>query len=187
GFIRASTSKMDNLINAILRLSREGRRSLVIEPLNMTGVVRNIANSVNHQVSEADAEIIVEDLPQIHSDRLSIEQVFGNLIDNAVKYLEPGRPGRIVVRGREDGSGMVNYEVEDNGRGISPRDHERVFELFRRAGRQDRPGEGLGLAFVRNSVRRLGGSIDVVSEPGKGSTFRVKFPKRLASNAETNE
>jgi signal transduction histidine kinase len=153
----------------------------------MTAMAQGIADSVRHQTADAGAEIVLEPLPRVESDRLSMEQVFGNLIDNAVKYLEPGRPGRIVVRGREDGSGMVNYEVEDNGRGISPRDHERVFELFRRAGRQDRPGEGLGLAFVRNSVRRLGGSIDVVSEPGKGSTFRVKFPKRLASNAETNE
>ena len=64
-------------------------------------------------------------------------------------------------------------------RGVAPRDHERIFELFRRAGRQDRTGEGLGLAFVRNSVRRLGGQIDLESELGKGSTFLLKFPKRL--------
>ena len=69
--------------------------------------------------------------------------------------------------------------VQDNGRGIADRDRERVFELFRRAGRQDRPGEGLGLAFVRNSVRRLNGVIDLQSQLGEGSTFRLKFPKRL--------
>ena len=62
---------------------------------------------------------------------------------------------------------------------MSDRDHERIFELFRRSGRQDQPGEGLGLAFVRNSVRRLGGDITVDSELGKGSTFTLKFPKRL--------
>jgi signal transduction histidine kinase len=62
---------------------------------------------------------------------------------------------------------------------LSERDHERIFELFRRSGRQDRPGEGLGLAFVRNSVRRLGGEITVESRFGEGSTFRLKFPKRL--------
>ena len=70
-------------------------------------------------------------------------------------------------------------EVADNGRGIPADDHERVFELFRRSGRQDRPGEGLGLAFVRNIVRRMGGVIDVESELGEGSTFYLKFPKRL--------
>ena len=75
--------------------------------------------------------------------------------------------------------GWVVYRVADNGRGIAARDHERIFELFRRSGKQDRRGEGLGLAFVRNSVRRIGGTIDIESELGKGSTFLLKFPKRL--------
>ena len=178
GFIRASTEKMDRLINAILRLSREGRRALVVESLDMGRMVEDIAASVRHQTEAASAEIVVEPLPWLESDRLSIEQVFGNLIDNAVKYLDPARPGRIVVSG-EEAEGRVTYRVADNGRGISDRDHERIFELFRRSGRQDRPGEGLGLAFVRNSVRRLGGEIALESELGRGSTFILKFPKRL--------
>ncbi len=179
GFIRASTEKMDRLINAILKLSREGRRNLVSERLEMTTLTQNIADSVRHQTQAAGAEIVVEPLPPLESDRLSVEQVMGNLIDNAVKYLDPSRPGRIVVSGEAAPGGWVVYRVADNGRGISDRDHERIFELFRRAGRQDRPGEGLGLAFVRNSVRRLGGDITVESELGKGSTFIIKFPTRL--------
>jgi signal transduction histidine kinase len=178
GFIRASTEKMDRLINAILKLSREGRRSLVPELLDMTAMVQGIADSVHHQTGEAGAEIVVEPLPRLDSDRLSVEQVFGNLIDNAVKYLEHGRPGRIVVSGQLQGDWVV-YRIIDNGRGVSPKDHERIFELFRRSGRQDRAGEGLGLAFVRNSVRRLGGDVTVDSELGKGSTFILKFPTRL--------
>ncbi len=178
GFIRASTEKMDRLINAILRLSREGRRGLVIESLDMTRMVEGIAASVRHQTEAASAAIVVEPLPWLESDRLSVEQIFGNLIDNAVKYLDPARPGRIVVSGEET-DGRVTYRVADNGRGISDRDHDRIFELFRRSGRQDRPGEGLGLAFVRNSVRRLGGEIAVESTLGEGSTFILKFPKRL--------
>ena len=179
GFIRASTAKMDRLINAILKLSREGRRNLAPEPLDMTAMAQAIADSVNHQTAEAGAEIRVGDLPGIESDRLSMEQIFGNLIDNAVKYLDQGRPGEIVVEGQEQLGGWVTYRISDNGRGVAPRDHERIFELFRRSGKQDRAGEGLGLAFVRNSVRRLGGQIDVESELGKGSTFILKFPKRL--------
>lgn len=179
GFIRASTEKMDRLINAILKLSREGRRTLMPELLDMTAMVRNIAASVRHQTQAGGAEIVVETLPRLDSDRLSIEQILGNLIDNAVKYLDASRPGRIVVSGEETDDGSVVYRIADNGRGISDRDHERIFELFRRSGRQDRPGEGLGLAFVRNSVRRLGGDITVESELGKGSTFILKFPTRL--------
>ena len=69
------------------------------------------------------------------------------------------------------------YEVQDNGRGIATRDHERVFELFRRAGDQTVPGEGIGLAHVRALVRRLGGRIDCVSAVGVGSPFRVELPQ----------
>ena len=179
GFIRASTEKMDRLINAILKLSREGRRNLVPEQLDMTAMVRDIADSVRHQTRAAGAGIVIEPLPVLESDRLSVEQVLGNLIDNAVKYLDPSRPGRIVVTGEETGDGWIVYRIADNGRGIAGRDHERIFELFRRSGRQDHPGEGLGLAFVRNSVRRLGGDITVESDLGKGSTFIVKLPTRL--------
>jgi len=180
GFIRASTEKMDRLINAILKLSREGRRTLTPEPLDVSAMVRKIADSVRHQTESAGAEIVIDALPTLTSDRLSLEQIFGNLIDNAVKYLDPSRPGRIQISGEDDARGTVTYRVADNGRGVSPKDHERIFELFRRSGRQDRPGEGLGLAFVRNSVRRLGGVIDVESELGQGSTFILKFPKRLS-------
>jgi signal transduction histidine kinase len=179
GFIRASTEKMDRLINAILKLSREGRRHLVPEMLDMTAMVQGVADSVRHQTEASDAEIVIEPLPKIESDRLSMEQILGNLIDNAVKYLDPARPGRIVVSGRATDDGHVVYRIADNGRGISDRDHERIFELFRRSGKQDRAGEGLGLAFVRNSVRRLGGDITLESELGKGSTFMLKFPTRL--------
>ena len=179
GFIRSSTSKMDNLINAILRLSREGHRVLTAERLDMAALMETAAASVRHRLSEHGGKIEVErPLPDIDSDRLALEQVFGNLIDNAVKYLDSGRPGRIVIRGRETRTG-VEYEVEDNGRGIPPEDHERIFELFRRSGAQDRPGEGIGLSHVRALVRRLGGSISVESSLGKGAIFRVRLPTHL--------
>jgi signal transduction histidine kinase len=185
-FIRASTAKMDRLINAILKLSREGRRAPVPERIEMTGLLQAIAASLSHQTSEANAEVVVDRLPPLTSDRLSIEQIFGNLLDNAVKFLDRTRPGLIRVTGEVQGPLLV-YKVQDNGRGIADKDRERVFELFRRAGTQDRPGEGLGLAFVRNSVRRLGGVIDLQSEPGQGSTFTLKFPKGFVERAEDAE
>ncbi len=179
GFIRASTQKMDRLITAILKLSREGRRALTPERLDMAAMAQGIADSVHHQIEESGTVIAIGNLPWVESDRLSMEQIVGNLIDNALKYLDPERPGRIEITGEDTFDGSVVYRITDNGRGISDRDHERIFELFRRSGRQDRPGEGLGLAFVRNSVRRLEGDIRVESELGKGSTFVLKFPKRL--------
>jgi signal transduction histidine kinase len=77
----------------------------------------------------------------------------------------------------------VLYEVEDNGRGIDPKDHERIFELFRRAGAQDQAGEGIGLAHVRALVYRLGGLIDCVSTLDQGATFRLSLPRVLVRQA----
>jgi signal transduction histidine kinase len=183
GFIRSSTQKMDGLINAILKLSREGRRVLTPVPVDMGQLFEAAADTVRHRLSEAGGELIIEHpVPDIVSDRLALEQVFGNLLDNAVKYLDRSRPGRIVVRGREEASQLV-FEVEDNGRGIAPEDHERVFDLFRRAGVQDQPGEGIGLSHVRALVRRLGGDIDLTSAVGRGTTFRVRLPKTHRESA----
>jgi PAS domain S-box-containing protein len=183
GFIRSSTVKMDKLINAILRLSREGRRVLVPEPINMNQLLEAQRHSMAHQLQERDAELILEKVPDIASDRLAVEQVFGNLIDNAVKYLDPVRPGRIVVRGHDLGY-AIRYEVEDNGRGIDEKDYERIFDLFRRSGTQDQQGEGIGLAHVRALVRRLGGTISVASTLGQGSTFTVTLPKSISMSSE---
>ena len=99
------------------------------------------------------------------------------MIDNALKYLRDGVPGEIRVKGRTK-MGFVIFEVMDNGRGIDPKDHQRIFDLFRRAGTQDRPGQGIGLAHVRALVRRLGGTMSVSSELGHGSTFTVTLPAR---------
>ncbi|EIM28903.1 PAS domain-containing protein [Microvirga lotononidis] len=183
GFIRSSTAKMDKLIGAILKLSREGRRVLAPEPISMAQMFDAQRRSVAHQLLERGTELVVEPVPDLTSDRLAIEQIFGNLIDNAIKYLHPSRSGRIVVRGRDLGSSVV-YEVEDNGRGIDPKDFERIFDLFRRSGVQDQPGEGIGLAHVRALVRRLGGTISVSSRPEEGSIFTVALPSHISMSSE---
>jgi signal transduction histidine kinase len=174
-FIKTSTAKMDRLIGAILKLSREGRRVLTPEPLSMRALVENIAANLKHRLYENGAEIIVQPLPNLTADRLAIEQIFGNLLDNATKYLAPERPGVITVRGTTK-SPFAIFEVEDNGRGIAPGDHERVFELFRRAGQQTVAGEGIGLAYVRQLVYRLGGTITLESTFGQGTIFRLNLP-----------
>jgi signal transduction histidine kinase len=183
-FIRSSTRKMDRLINAILKLSREGRRNLNPERLNMDALVEGVAGSLKYLADQKGAEVIVEEpLPAIVSDRVAIEQVLSNLVENGLKYLKPGRPGQVRIRGREEGLRII-YEVEDNGRGVDPKDHERIFELFRRAGAQDQPGEGIGLAHVRALVYRLGGLISCVSELDQGATFRLSLPRTFTRPGE---
>lgn len=177
GFIKAAIGKMDRLINAILKLSREGRREFRPERVDMSALLEGIAASLAHQASSIGASITIDPLPPATSDRLALEQVFSNLLDNALKYLRAEEPGRIQVTGKTTPTAQI-YEVRDNGRGIDPRDRERVFELFRRAGPQDRPGEGIGLAHTRALVRRLGGSITLSSEPGRGTVFTVMLPDK---------
>ena len=184
GFIRTSTAKMDRLINAILKLSREGRRVLTPQAIDLRSLLEQQGESLAQQLAANDATLtIADELPTLVSDRLAIEQIFGNLIENATKYLDPGRPGRVVVSGKTQGA-YVRYDVTDNGRGIESKDFERIFELFRRSGEQNKPGEGIGLAYVRNLARRLGGNVAVKSEFGSGTTFTVTLPAVYSAKAK---
>src|SRR4051794_32049711 len=181
GFIKSSIAKMDRLITAILNLTREGRREFQPVRIDTRELIEGIVSTVAHQAAEANAQIRIEPLPDIVSDRLALEQIFSNLIDNALKYLKPGIAGDIAVRGRTK-LGFAIFEIADNGRGIDPEDHQRIFELFRRAGPQDRPGQGIGLAHVRALVRRLGGTMSVASELHQGSTFTITLPLQWAAS-----
>jgi len=184
GFIKSSIGKMDRLISAILHLTREGRREFVPTRIDTRELIESIVKTVAHQALEAQARIRIENLPDIVSDRLAMEQIFGNLIDNALKYLKTGVPGDITVRGRTK-LGFAIFEITDNGRGIDPKDHQRIFDLFRRAGTQDKPGQGIGLAHVRALVRRLGGTMSVASELHQGSTFTITLPINWSANRNT--
>jgi signal transduction histidine kinase len=175
GFIKSSIAKMDRLISAILNLTREGRREFEPVRIETRELIEGIVATVAHQAAEAEAQIRIEPLPNIVSDRLALEQIFSNLIDNALKYLKPGVPGDIAINGRTK-LGFAIFEISDNGRGIDAKDHARIFELFRRAGTQDKPGQGIGLAHVRALVRRLGGTMSVASELHHGSTFTITLP-----------
>ena len=183
GFIRASTQKMDRLINAILRLSREGRRVLTPERVDLADLLAGVAASLRHRADELGATIEIEPgMPAVVSDKLALEQIFSNLVENALKYLKPDRPGQILVRAHRRGE-RVLVEVADNGRGVDPRDHARIFDLFRRSGVQDQPGEGIGLAHVRALAYRLGGVVTVESALDAGATFRVSLPATLSTEA----
>jgi len=186
GFIKSSIAKMDRLISAILNLTREGRREFEPVRIETRELIEGIVATVAHQAAEAEAQIRIEPLPDIVSDRLALEQIFSNLIDNALKYLKPGVPGDISVRGRTK-LGFAIFEIADNGRGIDPKDHQRIFDLFRRAGIQDKPGQGIGLAHVRALVRRLGGTMSVASELHSGSTFTITLPMKWTASSRNRD
>lgn len=178
-FIKAGTAKMQSLLNGLLAVSRVGSAVLHVRRLDMNEMMRQIIAAMQYQISESNAEVIVEDLPDCLGDCDYINQVFSNLLSNAVKYLQPGRPGRIRVSGRVDPGvrGQAVYCVEDNGLGISPSHQRKVFEIFHRLEPEKTAGgEGLGLTIALRIVERHGGRIWIESEPHKGSRFFVSLP-----------
>jgi len=177
GFIDSSATRMDRFINALLKLSRLGRSELRPEPVSLAEVVDAALKDQAHQVAARQAQVTVGLLPEAWVDRTAIEQIVGNILVNAVHYLEPGRPGEIEIMGERTDRGAV-LMIRDNGRGIAQEDMPKVFAPFRRAGRQDVPGEGMGLAYVQALVRRHGGQIRCESELGVGTTFTVILPNR---------
>jgi len=174
-FIGTSVSRMDNLITAILKLSRVGKRRLSPEPIHTAGFVQTILNSMEHQIESRHIQVVVEPLPDIITDRMALEQIFGNLLDNAIKYLALDRPGRIVVGADHDGLNIV-FHICDNGRGMASEDVPKAFHIFRRVGPQDVPGEGMGLAYVKTLLRSMGGRIWCESQAGVGTTFSISLP-----------
>ena len=177
GFIESSVARMDHLISALLRLSRVGYREFHMEELDTGELLEETLRALAHQIESRKVEMKIGALRSIVSDRTAVEQIFGNLLDNAVKYLDPRRPGRVEVSAAETAEGVL-FEVRDNGRGIAEEDMDKVFAPFRRAGPQDVPGEGMGLAYVRALLHRLGGRIECESRLGEGTTFRFVLPAK---------
>ena len=174
-FINAGVSKMETLLAGLLRYSRLGRVALTIRPLNVNGLLTEILAAMKFQLDETGAEVRVEPLPTCLADHIQTGQVFANLLDNAVKYREPTRPLRIVVRGRiHDGHAV--YTVADNGLGIAPEHQAKVFEIFHRLNPDANTGEGLGLTIAQRVLERQQGKIWLETTPGGGSTFSVSLP-----------
>jgi PAS domain S-box-containing protein len=181
-FIRSGVKRMDSLTNAILDLSRIGRRQIHLEPINTKALVQRCLDSLAYELGQRNIEVQLLDLPDVVSDPLALEQVFGNLLDNAVKYLDPQRSGVITISGRIRQS-EVEFTIADNGRGIAPADHKKVFDIFRRASNSgDVRGAGMGMAYVKASLRKLGGIIWFDSALGKGTSFYFTIPALSAAH-----
>jgi len=180
-FIKSSVNRLSRMVDALLNLSRLGRREMCYDEVDMNKLVNMIIQSYTHQITEKHIQVEIGTLPKIEIDYLVMEQIISNLIDNAIKYLDPSRPGKIEGSCTENENEYV-VSVKDNGRGILNTDCEKMFDLFRRCGNQDQPGEGMGLAYVRTLIRKLGGKVWCESELGVGTKMSFTVPKILPSN-----
>lgn len=176
GHILTSVEKMDRLINGLVRLSQLDRAELTLEPLDLNAMLEKVTGAMAFAIESTGAIVETGPLPACHGDAVLINQLFTNLLDNALKYRDPARPPRLSVTGTTE-AGRVVYCVADNGIGISPSNLEKIWELFYRVDpRGPTGGDGLGLNLVRRIVERHQGEIRVESTPGVGSRFVVQLP-----------
>ena len=176
-YIINGSKRMELLLEGLLRLSRMGRESLKIEPLNMNELLQNVVGGLGFQIQESDASINIADLHDCMGDRSQLEQVFSNLIGNAIKYRSKEVQPKIEIRSEQD-SEHVRYFVSDNGIGIRKEHLDRVFHAFFRVDEDIAKGDGIGLAIVNRALDLHNGRAWAESEPGKGSTFIIEIPRQ---------
>jgi signal transduction histidine kinase len=180
-YIQTAVGRLARIIDALLRLSRAGRVEYQLQKVDVAALVEKIIDALHDTIAGKKAEINVGDLSTAWGDPTAVEQIFANLIGNAVHYLDPSRSGRIEVGcsepSRSDGlAGFRVYYVKDNGLGIPAAYHQRVFTAFSRLQANVKQGEGIGLALVRRMVERHAGKIWLESAAGVGTTFFVALP-----------
>ncbi len=178
--------RMKRLIEDLLTLSRASRESRRRTQVDVGRLVRDVVERISSTVERRGATVEVEDgLPDVLADPPRVEEVFANLLGNALKFNESKRPSvKIGVRATE--GGMATFYVQDNGIGIDPQYHERIFGVFQRLHRREEyEGTGAGLAIVKRVVEIFGGRTWVESELGAGATFLFTLPLWTQATAST--
>ncbi|WP_439881586.1 ATP-binding protein [Pontibacter sp. MBLB2868] len=172
--MRVRVHRMENLINGILALARIGRTNQIEETVDVNELLTEVVDMIS---PPSNFRIEVQDhLPVIHTIRIQLQQVFSNLISNAIKYHDKGA-GLITVSHHETDNSHV-FSVSDDGPGIDPDYHERIFVIFQTLQERDAmESTGVGLTIVKKIVEWQGGTIWLTSHPGQGSTFTFTWPK----------
>ena len=187
-FIQAGVVRLSNIVDGLLQLSRVGRVEYQMQHVDLNSIVKRIIDSMQTIISQRCATVTVHKLPAAWVDSGAVEQIFANLIGNALNYLDPKRPGLIEVGCCADKETTHNavlniYYVKDNGLGISEQAKTKLFRIFQRFHPDSAKGEGIGLAIVRRMVERHGGRIAVESTEGAGTTFFVALPSQETKQA----
>jgi signal transduction histidine kinase len=210
-FIQTAVRRLATIIDALLRLSRVGRVVYDWQQVDVCATVQRVVAALGNTIAQKGARVEVGEFPPAWGDPTAIEQIFANLVGNALNYLDPARPGVIEVSsGRPHPAALDHpaanaagspqngepaalaagwsleshtYYVKDNGLGIEREHLPKVFLAFQRLHPTVAPGEGIGLPLVRRTVERHGGRIWVESEVGQGSTFFVSLPAQPREGA----
>jgi signal transduction histidine kinase/integral membrane sensor domain MASE1 len=177
GRILENAARMDRLILDLLAYGKMTHMELTQEPVPLEPVIRGAMEQLSGEIGASGAKIdLPASLPKVTGHRIVLEQVFTNLLGNALKFVAPGVTPQIEITTQTNGDTVCVW-VRDNGIGIPSTAHERIFNVFERAHAGNKyAGTGIGLAIVRKALERLGGRVGVESEPGKGSCFWLELP-----------
>jgi signal transduction histidine kinase len=177
--LRGRVARLESLIDGILSYSRAGQKRTAPERVDVRKLLRNIVDllSPDNQAMVA----IAPNMPSLMAEPVPLQQVFQNLIDNALKHGRTDQP-RVHIDVADSGS-FWDFSVRDNGQGIAPEFHERIWGVFQTLESRDKTGgTGIGLATVRKIVESRGGTTWVESSPGQGATFHVAWPKKFVDD-----
>ncbi|HEY5590615.1 MAG TPA: PAS domain-containing sensor histidine kinase [Paludibacter sp.] len=176
-FILSNVSKMDSLINGLLQISRTGRVAMIIRKVDMNHLMKTIIAGYNFQITEFSAKVIIEDLSDCYGDENQLNQLFSNIISNALKYRDSSRKLVIEIASRVQFNKVI-YSVKDTGIGIGSRHLEKIWNVFYRVDSASREvGEGIGLSIAKRIIDKHKGKIWAESEEGKGSIFYIELQK----------
>jgi light-regulated signal transduction histidine kinase (bacteriophytochrome) len=189
-----ATKRMQSLIHDLLVFSRVGSKARSFLPVDLAQVTREVLSDLEVRIAETNALVEVGDLPTIDADAMQMRQLLQNLIGNALKFHQKGKPAAVRVyaetgdfRPAEDGIGpaaqeMFRLVVEDNGIGFDEKYLDRIFTVFQRLhSRAEYEGTGVGLAVCRKIAERHGGRITATSTVGQGASFLVALPRYQAN------
>lgn len=175
---RAAVTRLEQLTEDLLsyaRLETEGRK---FEQVDMAAVAQDVVHLLDDAIRSSEATVTVHPLPVVHGDRTQLAQLLMNLIGNGIKYCRDRTPQVELGAVQKDGEWV--FSVKDNGIGIDPRHHDKVFEVFKRLHTQtEYPGTGIGLAICRRVVESHGGRIWISAHDGPGATFSFTLPGDL--------
>jgi signal transduction histidine kinase len=176
--IEDSGRLMSRMIDQLLMLAKLRHEDAAPVFVDTRSAIERVLQRFDHLIESSGVKVeVAPDLPPTHGQEQWIEEIFANLISNAIKYMGQDNPHPTVyVRGKPEGS-TVRYEIEDTGMGIKPEDLSRLFQTFSRLHVDSGiEGTGLGLSIVLRIIRKLNGDIGVESTYGKGTTFWLRLP-----------
>jgi signal transduction histidine kinase len=182
GRLQINVQQMERLIQDLLAFSRIGREAAGAEAVRLDDVVADVAAGMARTLEARGITVLQRDLGTLWGRRTDLERVIGNLLGNAVKYIGD-TPAPLIEVGMLDRGPFVECYVKDNGIGIDPQYHDKVFEIFQRLHDVDAEGTGVGLAIVAKIVAGAGGRVWVESARGRGATFRFTWPAGAAEAA----